>query len=502
MSELQWEVVVEGLSPLRGSCSMEKTLSIHPQVPAGKLVQVKAWLPWPLEEGEKLFFNGYQSWTWCPEYDRNARQRGVNHIPGFLNRQYAFDRYGDYHFMDYPRKKGCFHGFSYGYFRKGDRYRLFASLDEKPGYTVFSYDVRKQVLEITRDCAGVIHPGGSFQAFDLVFPEGSEAQVFDRWFSALPCRPRTEKRLSGYTSWYNRYENITQQTVLEDLQGCRTLLEPGDLFQIDDGWEPNVGDWLEPNREKFPEGMEALSQKIHDAGFRSGLWLAPFACTENSRLFREHPQWLLQVDGKPWKGGCNWGGFYALDFDHPQVQDYLRRVFHRVLEEWNYDLVKLDFLYAAAPVGNERESRAGRMVRAMEFLRSLCGDRLMLACGVPLMPAFGLADYCRVGCDVSLSWDDVWYMRLFHRERNSTRHSLDNTYYRRQLSGRAFGSDPDVFFLREDNCRLTDAQKEQLAQWNARYGQVLFTSDNPGTYSPEQKERYRALRKAFFRETK
>lgn len=107
-----------------------------------------------------------------------------------------------------------------------------------------------------------------------------------------------------------------------------------------------------------------------------------------------------------------------MDIDHPEVQTYLKQVFDRVLQDWGFDLVKLDFLYGAAPFGNARESRAGRMQRAMALLRSWCGDKLILGCGVPVMPAFGIVDYCRIGCDVGLDWDDVWYMRLFHRERS------------------------------------------------------------------------------------
>ena len=110
------------------------------------------------------------------------------------------------------------------------------------------------------------------------------------------------------------------------------------------------------------------------------------------------------------------------------------------------------------------------------------------------MTAFGLADYCRVGCDVSLDWDDVWYMRLFHRERVSTRQALNNTVLRRQLNGRAYGSDPDVFFLREENCRLTTEQKKILATVNALLGQVFLTSDMPVRYTEQQRAEYRRLR--------
>ena len=497
MAKLQWVVELEGQPSITGTADVPGVVRIRCDAPEGILKSVTARLEFPLEPGEKAFFNGYQSWTWCPEVGPRDRQRGVKHISGPLLKKYAFDRYGDYHFLDYPNRPGCFHGFSYGYFRRGEQYRLFASLDERSGYTIFSYDGKTRMLTVTRDCAGMRHPGGVLSAFDLYFVQGSEDEVFDGWFAAMDCRPRQAKPLAGYTSWYNRYEAITEGDVKNDLAGCRELLLPGDLFQIDDGWEKAVGDWLEPDPGKFPGGMKALSDEIHGSGFLSGLWLAPFACTERSELFRQHPDWLLQKDGKPWKAGGNWGGFYALDIDVPGVQDYLKRVFDRVLNQWGYDLVKLDFLYAAAPFGSERESRAGRMIRAMELLRRLCGDKLILGCGVPLMSAFGLVDYCRIGCDVSLRWDDVWYMRLFHRERVSTKHSLDNTVCRRQLGGRAFGNDPDVFFLREENCYLTPAQKKRLAETNARYGQVLLISDDPNAYSPERKERYRSVRREW-----
>ena len=148
---------------------------------------------------------------------------------------------------------------------------------------------------------------------------------------------------------------------------------------------------------------------------------------------------------------------YALDIDHPEVQAYLKEVFDRVLQDWGFDLVKLDFLYGAAPFGNAWESRAGRMQRAMALLRSWCGDKLIrLRCAGHA--CLCIVDYCRIGCDVGLT-GTMWYMRLFHRERVSTRQSIGNTIFRRQLNGRAYGSDPDVFFLREENCKLTLQKK-------------------------------------------
>jgi alpha-galactosidase len=166
-----------------------------------------------------------------------------------------------------------------------------------------------------------------------------------------------------------------------------------------------------------------------------------------------------------------------------------------------FTLFKLDFLYAACMVPTPHKTRGEIMADAMELLRELCGTASILGCGVPLASAFGKVEFCRIGMDMSLRWDDAPYMRLFHAERPSTKHTMLNTLYRRQLSGRGFLSDPDVFLLRTSNCKLKPEQKMALARLNCLMGGVLFTSDNFADYTPEQKELYQklmALRDADF----
>ena len=495
---LHWYAETTGGS-LSGDFPVNDSGIVHlpAELPAGTIKSIRAELPWAMKEDEVLFMNGYQTWTYSPELDRNGKLRGTDHIPSFLLRRYFFDRYGDYHFVRYGHRCGQSHGFSYCWFRKGESYRLIASLDERAGYTIFRYDSRKEILTLERDATGVEHNGGSFPLLDLFIAEGTETEVFDSWFRALGISPRTERKIAGYSSWYNRYQEISEEAIREDLEGCRTLFNAGDLFQIDDGWEPKVGDWLETDGKKFPNGLRGIVDEIHADGFRAGLWLAPFVAEKDSAVYREHKDWFLKVEGEPWCNGCNWSGFYSLDIDNPEVLDYLEKVFDRVLNEWGFDLVKLDFLYGAAPFGNRKESRAGRMSRAMKLLRSWCGDKLILGCGVPVMSAFGLVDYCRIGCDVGLDWDDKWFMRLFHRERVSTKQAINNTVLRRALNGRAYGSDPDVFFLRDENCALSEEQKHTLATLDALLGSVFLISDMPSHYTEKQREEYRRLRTLF-----
>ncbi|MBO4363022.1 MAG: alpha-galactosidase, partial [Clostridia bacterium] len=81
-----------------------------------------------------------------------------------------------------------------------------------------------------------------------------------------------------------------------------------------------------------------------------------------------------------------------------------------------------------------------------------------------------------------------------HRERVSTKVTLQNTVYRSILNGRLFGNDPDVFLLRDTNISLTPEQRKALITLNALFGSVLMTSDNIAEYDePKNKTLAEAL---------
>ena len=503
MADLSYRILIEckdGPVAVIGMADIEDhQLHVVSDVPDGYLRDATGEMELRISPNDRIFVNGYQTWTHSPEFKPDDVQKKYGKkLPRFLIDKFFLDRYGDLFFHDYPETPGVFTGYSYCWIRNGEHFRLFASLDETPGYTVFRVDANKGKLFIERDCRNM-KCDGLFHAFDLFVAEGKEDEVFDAWFNAMGVKPRTAERLMGYSSWYNRYDKIDEPGILSDLSGAESVLEAGDLFQVDDGWQTAVGDWLSIKEDKFPKGMRYISDRIHEKGFKAGLWLAPFGAQFESGLAKEHPDWLLKYRGKPWAAGVNWGGFYGIDIDNKEVVSYLEKVFDTVLGQWNFDLVKLDFLYAAAPFGNDTESRAARMIRAMKLLRSLCGNKLILGCGVPLMPAFGLVDYCRIGCDVGLDWNDTAMMQWTHRERVSTKNSIDDTVCRRHLNGRAFLNDPDVFFLRDENCKLSAMQKEVLYTANSRYGGILLTSDDLNKWDDNKKALYRRIRKDFTR---
>lgn len=451
-----------------------------------KILALSAVFEHDYSDQDRIFLNGYQSWTDSIEYPLNGKMHGLDIIPAKVVEKYSFNRYGDYDFTDYGGE-GQLHGWSYGYVRTRKYFCFLGSLNENAAFTKISTDTNKNTITLTRDCSGIVF-SGDYVGFRMLITDGRENEVFDRYFQLLGTKIRDDaKPVYGYTSWYRHYQKINENIIQNDLSGMLSQRFRPDVFQIDDGYQSAVGDWLAVDENKFPNGMKSIAESISSNGIIPGIWLAPFACGENSYVFRNFKEWFLtDEDGNYIKGGSNWGGFYILDIYNEDVRNYLRNVFDTIVNNWGFRLMKLDFLYAECIVPRLNKTRGQIMAEAMDFLRECAGDAFILGCGVPLASAFGKVDYCRIGCDVSLDWNDKSYMRLMHRERISTRNSILNSVFRRQLNGRAFYNDPDVFILRNNDTSLTPKQKKCLSEVNAMTGGVLFCSDDISEYSKEQ----------------
>ena len=458
-------------------------LTLHPSVPI-TLTKVVLTFPHLFMPDERLFLNGYQSWTDSKETDIHAHMPGLANIPAELVQEQSLDRYGDYRFTRYP----ALHGFTYAYIRRGAQWQLFGSLSERNGFTVFYFDVANHSITIEKDCEN-LQIDAPYEAYRLCLLTGDEQQVFDTYFAMMQLPKPTLARKTGYTTWYQHYQDIDRAIIQSNLDAMAAFAYPFDVFQIDDGYQTAVGDWLHVEHRKFPDGLKPIAGQIKARGMIPGLWLAPFCAQIGSLLATEHPDWLVKdAQGQPICCGSNWGGFYALDVCLPPVKRYLAGVFDVVVHQWGFELLKLDFLYAACVEPRPGKTRGQIMCEAMDLIRDCVGDKLIIGCGVPLGPAFGKVDFCRIGCDVSLTWDDLPHMQNWHRERVSTKNAIINTLFRRQLNGRAFVNDPDVLLLRDENLDLTAMQKEILAQINCLCGDLIFTSDNVAGYDPTQKE--------------
>lgn len=439
--------------------------------------------------GDKRFFaNGFQSWTDTKEFAKNEMMadegligRGI-----FGKSPFGINLVGDYTFVHQPKEYGVFHSISFAYVRDGKSIDLFGSLNDRTGYTIIYADMNKNTLKYSKDVEGITI-SEPYELLDLYFDNGEYDAVFDRYFDAMNIKPLTDRKIKGYTSWYNYYQNINEDIILRDLEAIGKRSDLVNIFQIDDGYQTAVGDWLSIDKKKFPNGMKPVADKIHEKGLKAGIWLAPFGAQKASKIAQEHPDWLVKnKKGKPITVGANWGGFYPLDIDNQQARDYIKGVFDVVLNQWGFDLVKLDFLYATAVVPMHNKTRGQLAYESIDFLRECVGDKQILGCGVQQMPCFGKVEYMRIGADMSLGWKHSLIRKNMHREDVSTPNAIHNSVYRRCLNKRAFLCDPDVFLLRKTNIHFTAQQQRVLAKFIKLFGEVLFVSDNIDDYDDEQ----------------
>ena len=455
-----------------------------------EIIDIHLDIPFEYVPEQKIFINGYQSWTESREYDISEIEKGPKWYNELVDKKYHIKPYGDYHYNSYSNKCGELHAYTFSYIRNSKKnIELAASLNDKNGYTIIRHFTGKKLLRIEKDCSGLVFKG-NYDALNLGIYIGNEDTVFDHYFSDMNVPAPAVKKTTGWTSWYHYYENITHDIIMDNAEAFISRKIPIDVFQIDDGYQQAVGDWLITNH-KFPQGMKPLVDKIKTGGYKAGLWLAPFVCETKSDVYKNHQDWLLKdANGKNICTGGNWSIQWALDFENPEVKAYLKKVFDKVFTEWGFDMVKLDFLYGVCMFPPKNKTRGQVMYESMQFLRDIIGDKLILGCGLPLGPSFGLVEYCRIGCDLDLYWERKTYRFGLLRELLSSKSAMYNAISRRFLDKRAFLNDPDVFLLRHNNIHMTIEEKNTIFYVNHTFGGLVFTSDNLNEYTEEEYNKY------------
>ena len=164
-------------------------------------------------------------------------------------------------------------------------------------------------------------------------------------------------------SWEASYFDINERKLL---QLAKAGKEVGiELFVMDDGWfgsrdddTQSLGDW-EVNRKKLPDGVEGLARKVKDLGLDFGLWVEPEMVNVKSKLYEEHPDWVLMIPDKPHSEGRNQR---ILDLTRKEVQDYIIEEMSRVFSsadiayvKWDMNRTVTDYYSSALPAERQGE---------------------------------------------------------------------------------------------------------------------------------------------------
>lgn len=327
-----------------------------------------------------------------------------------------------------------------------------------------------------------VDPHAEVMSEPLLIAQGSQTNLLDLYAGAvaqqMDARP-TETVLTGWCSWYQLYTHVSEadlQRNLASLAAHRDLL-PLRLVQLDDGYERAVGDWLDV-QPTFPSGMPSLVNAIRQHGVMPGVWLAPFLLSARSNTYAQHPDWVVRDEsGEALNAIDNWGSAnFALDTSHPAALAWLEHVVRTVCEDWGFEYLKLDFVYAAAMRGRRYDPRVTGVEayrRGMRMLRRIAGERFILGCGAPLVPSVGLVDGMRIGSDVAAFWG-----REGNPDGPSLRNATRATLARMWMHGRWWTNDPDCLVVRADDTQLSLAEVQGWASVVALSGGMVFIGDD------------------------
>ncbi|MCI9431585.1 MAG: alpha-galactosidase [Oscillospiraceae bacterium] len=201
-----------------------------------------------------------------------------------------------------------------------------------------------------RDFAWRLAPGESFQTPEAVLAysctglDGMTHALHDLYRSHLTRGPWKDKpRPSLVNNWEATYFKFDTEKLLDI---ARTAAGRGiEMLVLDDGWfgcrdtdTNSLGDWV-VNEKKLPGGLKYLADEVNKLGMKFGLWVEPEMVCPDSNLFRAHPDYALQIPGRPPMLSRTQ---LVLDLSRKEVRDCIYDQLRKVLSSANIEYVKWD----------------------------------------------------------------------------------------------------------------------------------------------------------------
>lgn len=232
----------------------------------------------------------------------------------------------------------------------------------------FSIEAEKDQMGQTRLTAGInsqrfawtLEAGAEFYTPEAVMTYSSEgfekmSSNFHHTFREHLCRGKYkhERRPVLINNWEATYFDFDTDKLLDI---AREAKKDGiEMLVMDDGWfgkrnkdDSSLGDWV-VNEEKIKGGLKNLVDKVNEIGLEFGIWFEPEMISPDSDLYREHPEWAIQIPGREaTEIRCQ----YVLDLSRPEVQDYAYECVAKILRSANIKYVKWDMNRQLSDLGS------------------------------------------------------------------------------------------------------------------------------------------------------
>ena len=187
---------------------------------------------------------------------------------------------------------------------------------------------------------------------------------------------RNEPRPILLNSWEAAYFTFDGNTILKLAESAADL--GIDMIVMDDGWfgkreddNSGLGDW-HVNEKKLGCSLRELTEKVNNAGVSFGIWIEPEMVSEDSELYRQHPDWALRIPGRE-PVRCR--NQLVLDFSRVEVREYIFEQICGILDQGKIEYVKWDMNRSIVDVSS-METCQGRvtydyMIGVYDFLEKL-----------------------------------------------------------------------------------------------------------------------------------
>lgn len=223
----------------------------------------------------------------------------------------------------------------------------------------FSADIETDYLDCTRlvmginpiDFTWVVEPGDEFQSPEVVMVYsdsgmGKMSRTFHDLYNNNLIRGewKNKKRPLLINSWEGSGFDFDQETLVRYAKEAKKL--GIELLVMDDGWfghrdsdNSSLGDWF-VNESKLKGGLTKLIERVNAEGVQFGIWYEPEMISEDSELYKAHPDWCVHVEGREQSPARQQ---YVIDMTRQDVRDCIFNQMYVVLSKNNIAYLKWDY---------------------------------------------------------------------------------------------------------------------------------------------------------------
>lgn len=242
----------------------------------------------------------------------------------------------------------------------------------------FQGEVLKDQLNQTRMMLGLqeeyfrypLEQGEMFRAPEVILTYSAQgmnhlSQNLHQCIRKHVCRGKYKEQIRPVlvNSWEAAYFDFTGDTIYELAKAAKEVNI--DMLVMDDGWfgkrdddNSGLGDWF-VNEKKLGGTLGNLIERINHLGVKFGIWIEPEMVSEDSDLYREHPDWALNVPGRKPVRSRNQ---LVLDFSRKEVVDEIYERICKILDQGNIEYVKWDMNRSLMDVYSTATRDQGRVM--------------------------------------------------------------------------------------------------------------------------------------------